>query len=136
MGATRLRSPGMGSAKLPARALSQRGSESMRGCFLLLLLHTCANIQGSALEYLLAQAAPDCSSGDFENVLSRPFNLTALSGTAGVVDLPDSSSSNSIGVSLPEPCPAFHCQRRSRKNRNKMICCLLTRRFKCPNSCD
>merc|ERR1711951_162516 len=115
---------------------SQRESKSMRGCFLL-LLHTYSAIQASAIEHLLAQAAPDCSTGygDCRDVVSRPFNLTALSGTAGVNDLPGSSSSN-IGVSLPEPCPTFHCQRRSRKNRNKMICCLLTRRYKCPNSCD
>merc|ERR1712183_723664 len=115
--------------------LSQRERESMRGCFLL-LLHACA-VYGSAIEHLLAQAAPDCSTGygDCRDLVSRPFNLTALSGAAGVVDLP--GSSNSIGISLPEaPCPDYHCQRRSRKNRNKMICCLLTRRFKCPNSCD
>merc|ERR1711951_171696 len=114
---------------------SQRESKSMRGCFLL-LLHTCA-VYGSAFEHVLAQPALDCSNGygDCQDVVSVPFNLTALTGAAGVGDLPGSSS-NSIGVSLPEPCPAFHCQQRSRRNRNKMICCLLTtRRFKCPNSC-
>merc|ERR1711951_577 len=106
---------------------SQRESESMRGCFLLLLLHTYSGIQGSAIarEHLLAQAPPFSLPTCGDCAVSVPFNLTALTGAAGIGDLPDSS--NNIGVSLPEPCPPFHCQRKSRKNRNKMICCLLTR---------
>merc|ERR1712119_195825 len=110
---------------------SHRETESMRGCFLL-LLHTCV-VYGSAIEreYEARQRNPttciDCA-------VSVPFNLTSLTGAAGVGGLPDNT--DSIGDSWPASCPAFHCQRRSRKNRKKMICCLLTRRYKCPNSCD
>merc|ERR1712173_454277 len=119
----------MGSETSSTQSVRER--EIMRGCFLL-LLHTCA-IQGSAIERE-HHAQPLSPSTCIDCAVSVPFNLTSLTGAAGIGGLPDNT--DSIGDSLPASCPAFHCQRRSRKNREKMICCLLTRRFKCPNSCD
>merc|ERR1711934_317492 len=120
---------------------SPREREIMRGCFLLLFLTS--PIFGTAIEreHLALQAAPDIFGPgclECQDPVSVPVNLTELSGVTGIVNLPDSS--NNIGGSLPAPCRAFHCKRPSRKNRKKMICCLLTKgrggRYKCPNSCD
>merc|ERR1711971_830924 len=116
---------------------SHNETEMMRGC-LILLLHTSATY-GSAIEREdLAVVGPACTPGRGAlcgpTLVSDGFNRTRLSGITGIVDLP---SPNSLP---PSPCPTpLHCKRPSRKNRNKMICCLLVNtrgRYKCPNSCD
>merc|ERR1711971_408146 len=117
---------------------SHNETEIMRGCLILLLLHTSATY-GSAIgreDQLVVGPActPGRDAGCGPTSVSRGLNLTELSGITGILDLP---SPNSLP---PSPCPTlFHCKRPSRKNRNKMICCLLVNtrgRYKCPNSCD
>ena len=118
-------------------ALSHNETEIMRGCFIL-LLHICATY-GSAIEredqaVMGPACTPGLDSGCGPTWVSDGFNRTELSGITGIVDL---SSPNS---SQPSPCPTLlHCKRPSRKNRYKMVCCLLVKtggRYKCPNSCD
>merc|ERR1711971_1517634 len=122
----------MGGVKPPA--LSHNETEIMRGCFILLLLHTFATY-GSAIgreDQLVV--GPACTPGRCAlcgpTLVADGFNRTRLSGITGILDLP---SPNSLP---PSPCPTLlHCKRPSRKNRNKMICCLLVKirgRYKCP----
>merc|ERR1712061_46794 len=117
---------------------SQGEKGNMKGCSLLLLLHTCA-ISGFSFERELVVEAPDCKPGGTCGpvVVAGGFNLTKISPLTGIVDLP----SNIEGISsLTDAClEPFSCKRPSLRNRRKMICCLPVNRrgrSKCPNSCD
>merc|ERR1712061_12418 len=129
---------------------SQREKGNMKGCSLLLLLHTCA-ISGFSFERELVVEAPDCKPGGTCGpvvttpatpatttvVVAAGLNLTRISPLTGIVDLP----SNIEGISSPtDAClEPFSCKRPSLRNRRKMICCLPVNRrgrSRCPNSCD
>merc|ERR1712083_914648 len=132
--------------------VSQREKGNMKGCSLLLLLHTCA-ISGVLGGTTVAGGSRLTKISSLTGIVDIPVNHKGrnqswvavavgldpieISPLTGIVDLLSSIE----GISSPtDAClKPFSCKRPSLRNRKKMICCLPVNRrgrSRCPNSCD